>query len=151
MKISALVFILLIVFCPIRSFSQILYSPEEIIKEYGSTYMTGIEKGKEYMLYVYPFYTKTSGDYYQQKLIFLEETPSGDIICTRFSILEPSSETQINRDIYNRDLRRIGRDQWFDESTGIYYKIEKTQGFCMITAWIGEAEPGELDNNLFKI
>ncbi len=140
---------LLLFFYTFISKAQISLSQEEIIEEYGTGYHQGIYEGNPYLLYTNPLTTKTSGFFIQQKVMFFKITNDGNSYCYKFQLLEPGSELKINIDIYNRDIEQVGFQHWVEPSDGVNYRIEQSEGFCLITAWVGDEKPGIPKDSFF--
>lgn len=66
-----------------------------------------------------------------------------------FQLLEPSSELKVNIDIYNRDIQQVGYLHWVDPADGINYRNDQPEGFCLITAWISDENPGIPETSFF--
>jgi hypothetical protein len=131
-KITLTVMLLLFT---IISFGQISLSQEQIIEEYGTDYQEGVYGGNSYLLFKTPGYTKTSGSFTLQTIMFFKKGIDGNAYCFMFQLLEPGSEMNINIDIYNRDLKPVGYLHWINPADGVNYRIEQSKGSCLITAW----------------
>lgn len=88
--------------------------------------------------------------------MFFKKANDGNAYCYMFQLLEPGSELlepgselKINIDIYNRDIERVGYLHWVDPADGVNYRIEQPEGFCLITAWLGDEKPEIPETILF--
>jgi len=140
---------LLLFFFTFISIGQISLSQQEIIERYGTDYHEGIYEGNTYLLFTNPVSTKTSGYFIQQKVMFFKKANDGNSYCYMFQLLEPGSELKINIDIYNRDIEQVEFMHWVDPADGVNYRIEQPEGFCLITAWLGDEKPEIPETFLF--
>jgi hypothetical protein len=131
------------------SMGQISLSQQEIIDQYGADYQEGIHAGNSYLLFNTPGYTKTSGSFTLQTIMFFKKGNDGNSYCFMFQLLEPGSEMNININIYNRDLKPVGYLHWVDPSDGVNYRIEQSRGHSLITAWLGDDKPEIPETILF--
>lgn len=116
--------------------AQILQSQNEVIKEYGTPFSSGVTKsGENYLFYKIPVTTKTSGTYNQGKVMYFKTGVDGTETCYKFKVIEPKTETAFNEASFTRDLVQVGDREWKDHAKGIIYKLEEVKGVCKITAW----------------
>ncbi len=140
---------ILLLFFTFISKGQISLSKVEIIELYGTDYHEGVYGGNLYLLFTNPVSTKTSGFFIQQKVMFFKKANDGNSYCYKFQLLEPGSELKINIDIFNRDIEQVGFQHWIDPADGINYRIEQPEGFCLITAWLGDEKPEISETSFF--
>lgn len=115
---------------------QILQSRNEIIKEKGNNYKTGVtEDGIKYIYYDKEVETKQTGKYVQRKAIYFLESSDGTEICSHFKIVEPKSETNNNVMLFKNKLVEIDYMKWKDYSTNLIYEVSVEGSVCVITAW----------------
>ena len=116
--------------------AQIFQTREDIIKENGYSYTSGVtDDGTKYIYYNKELNTKASGKYTHRKAIYFMKLDNGSEICYMWKILEPSSETNSNVAYYKSKYVEIAYMQWKDYERNIIYDIVVEDGFCVITAW----------------
>jgi len=115
--------------------SQILQTQEDVIKEYGEPFSSGVTKsGENYLFYKMPVTTKASGTYNQGRVMYFKTFKDGSEVCYKFKVVEPTSETNYNVTSFTRDLVQTDERQWRDFARGIVYNIKEVKGICLITA-----------------
>lgn len=126
---------LMILSFSITTQAQILQTQEEIIKNYGEPFHSGVtEHGENFLFYKIPVTTKASGTYNQRRVLFFKDFGDGSEICYKFKIIEPSSETNYNISSFSKDLVQTSDSQWKDYGKGIIYEVKEVKGVCLITA-----------------
>ena len=135
-KLGFFILIGIIPFGNIPSSAQVLQSRNDIIKERGSNYKTGVtDDGIKYIYYDKEVETERSGKYIQRKAIYFFKSSDGTEICTHWKIIEPKTETNNNVMLFRNKLVEIDYMKWKDYSTNLISEISVEGSVCVITAW----------------
>lgn len=115
--------------------AQLLTDREEIIKEYGTNYKTGVTDGQKvnYISYLNKIKRESNYTFDQLKVMYFINL-NGKEVCNFWRILEPASETNFNVKYYKANFVELEPMKWKDYEKNIIYTIEVKDGICVILA-----------------
>lgn len=115
--------------------AQLLTDKEEIIKEYGINYKTGVTDGQKvnYISYLNKIKRESNYTFDQLKVMYFINL-NGKEVCNFWRILEPASETNFNVKYYKANFVELEPMKWKDYEKNIIYTIEVKDGICVILA-----------------
>jgi hypothetical protein len=115
--------------------AQLLTDREEIIKEYGTNYKTGVTDGQKvnYISYLKEIQRDSNGTFDQLKVMYFINL-NGKEVCNFWRVLEPASQTNFNVKYYKANFVELEPMKWKDYERKIIYTMEVKDGICVILA-----------------
>lgn len=115
--------------------AQLLTDKEEIIKEYGTNYKTGVTDGQKvnYISYLNKIQRDSNGTFDQLKVMYFINL-NGKEVCNFWRVLEPATQTNFNVKYYKANFVELETMKWKDYESNIIYTMEVKDGICVILA-----------------